>query len=103
MPKSIGSDMQAMFEADPLNSQCANSDSGRETLNMFADISATAHQITIPFLIAYGEFDIVVNPEGLRRLYEAISSQDKTCIPFFPGGGTIFFQKRAGTCLEYIF
>lgn len=44
-----------------------------------------AKNITCPILLTNGDKDTIFKPEGIRKLYDAVSSEDKT-IRFFPGG-----------------
>lgn len=82
LPKNNDKLRQAMFEADPLNTQCGvRARVGYEFLRAYADIAATMHTVTVPFLTASGELDTLVNPAAAKRFYEAAASEDKKYHP----------------------
>lgn len=82
MPKSINDDLQAMFDADPLNSTCGiRARVGREILDVYDDISKTAHKVSVPIFSSSGDLDTIVNPEAAIRFHEKVSSSDKTYLP----------------------
>ena len=51
---------------------------GAEYLRTMKHITAEASKITLPILILQGGADKLVDPEGAKMLYEAVSSTDKT-------------------------
>jgi alpha-beta hydrolase superfamily lysophospholipase len=48
-----------------------------EMLQAMQTVTVQAAKITLPILIVQGSADRLVNPEGARELYEAVSSADK--------------------------
>lgn len=79
LPKSTDPELQAQFEADPLNcTEKLRARVGREFVDAYANISARIADIKVPFLTASGENDTLVNPAAAKRFHDGASSQDKT-------------------------
>ena len=55
-----------------------------EVLKMMRNIEGKADTFTLPVLILHGSEDKLTNPEGSDEFFRAISTQDKTLIPY-PG------------------
>lgn len=78
LPKGNDEELRRLFEADELNYQeKLRARVGREFLNVYGDVSRRVGEVRVPFLIASGELDTLVNPQAARRFYESAASEDK--------------------------
>lgn len=80
MPKSDDERLQALFEADVLNSPNCGTRArvGHEILNAYEHIAAKTSSITLPFLTISGDLDTLVHPDAAERFHTHAASTDKT-------------------------
>jgi len=89
-PKYGMSSIQGQYiSRDPLVVELANNDplveKGKTSVRLLAElvdamarVNKEAHHIRLPMLILQGTDDLIVDPAGADRLYQLISSEDKT-------------------------